>query len=233
LAGGLAGSFLGSLLFRGGSGYGYGYGAAPGSGLIGLVELLFLLGAGYLALRWWRQRQPLAEGGPIGAAPGPIYRAPAEEDTGEDPLETLARYDAGFDPEAFKEARTDDFFKIQAAFMARDLSGVRSLLAPEIVSGIESDIAALKAAGRINRLENITVRQIDIAEAWQEEGKEYATLHLRANLLDYTVDEKSGEVIQGSRAEPVKFEEYWTFVRGLGYASDFRNWRLSAIEQQT
>ena len=37
----------------------------------------------------------------------------------------------------------------------------------------------------------------------------------------------SGEVIAGSKTEPVKFEEYWTFTRPVGN----NPWRLSAINQ--
>ncbi len=32
-----------------------------------------------------------------------------------------------------------------------------------------------------------------------------------ANLLDYTIIE-SGEVISGSKTDPVKFEEFWTYT---------------------
>jgi predicted lipid-binding transport protein (Tim44 family) len=48
-----------------------------------------------------------------------------------------------------------------------------------------------------------------------------------ASLLDYTVEEASGQVVEGSRSEPVKFEEYWTFARPVGP----NPWRLSAIQQ--
>jgi predicted lipid-binding transport protein (Tim44 family) len=34
-------------------------------------------------------------------------------------------------------------------------------------------------------------------------------------------------VVSGSKTEPVKFEEYWTFTRAIG-SSD---WKLSAITQ--
>jgi predicted lipid-binding transport protein (Tim44 family) len=45
--------------------------------------------------------------------------------------------------------------------------------------------------------------------------------------LDYTVDETTGTIVAGSDATPVKFEEFWTWVRPVG-----RNeWRLSAINQ--
>ncbi|MDP2725774.1 MAG: TIM44-like domain-containing protein, partial [Syntrophales bacterium] len=80
---------------------------------------------------------------------------------------------------------------------------------------------------RINRLENIAVRTVDITEVWQEAGKDFITVRLYANLLDYTVDEESGQVVSGSKTEPVKFEEYWTFTRPVGN----NPWQLSAINQ--
>jgi len=48
-----------------------------------------------------------------------------------------------------------------------------------------------------------------------------------ANLLDYTIDEATGTVLSGSKTEPVKFEEYWTFTRLVGN----NPWQLSAIQQ--
>ncbi len=48
---------------------------------------------------------------------------------------------------------------------------------------------------------------------------------ISANLLDYTVDESTGQVISDSKADPVKFEEYWTFTRPIGHHA----WKLSAI----
>nr|MDO8108732.1 GTP-binding protein [Candidatus Sigynarchaeota archaeon] len=34
-----------------------------------------------------------------------------------------------------------------------------------------------------------------------------------SSKLNYNVDETSGQVVEGSKTEPVKFEEYWTFTR--------------------
>ena len=35
-------------------------------------------------------------------------------------------------------------------------------------------------------------------------------MQIYANLLDYTTDERTGQIVSGSRTEPVKFREYWT-----------------------
>ena len=48
-----------------------------------------------------------------------------------------------------------------------------------------------------------------------------------ASLLDYTVEEGSNQVLEGSSTTPVKFEEYWTLTRPVGP----NPWKLSAIQQ--
>ena len=52
-------------------------------------------------------------------------------------------------------------------------------------------------------------------------------MQIYANLLDYTTDERTGEVVSGSLTEPVKFQEYWTFTRPVWD----NPWKLSAIHQ--
>ena len=87
----------------------------------------------------------------------------------------------------------------------------------QIAHGLEMDGDAL---------ENIVSGE-GLTEAWQEGGQDYVTVRFLASLLDYTVEEASGQVVEGSRSEPVKFEEYWTFARPVGP----NPWRLSAIQQ--
>jgi predicted lipid-binding transport protein (Tim44 family) len=107
------------------------------------------------------------------------------------------------------------------------MSGVRNLLTEEMAGIIQGDAEKLKSERKINRLENIAVRSVDLVEAWQESGRDYITVRFYANLLDYTVDETTGQVVSGSKTEPVKFEEYWTFTRPVGN----NPWKLSAIHQ--
>ena len=55
----------------------------------------------------------------------------------------------------------------------------------------------------------------------------FITVRFYANLLDYVEVESTGQVLSGSKTEPVKFEEYWTFTRPVGN----NPWQLSAIQQ--
>ena len=121
----------------------------------------------------------------------------------------------------------DAFFKVQGAWANRDMSAIRNMMTYEMYGIIQGDADELKKKKQINRLENIAVRKVELSEAWQEEGKDYITVRFTANLLDYTTDEATGNVISGSKTEPVKFEEFWTYTRAVG--SNF--WQLSAINQ--
>ena len=52
------------------------------------------------------------------------------------------------------------------------------------------------------------MRSVDLVEVWQESGSDYITVRFLANILDYAVDEATGQVISRSKVDPVKFEEY-------------------------
>ena len=51
------------------------------------------------------------------------------------------------------------------------------------------------------------------------------TVYLAASLVDYTVDDTTGALVDGSKT-PQDIEEYWTFTRLVGP----KPWRLSAIQ---
>ena len=81
---------------------------------------------------------------------------------------------------------------------------------------LQNQCDQLRAEQRVNRLENIAVRSVEVSEAWQEGRQDFVTVRFLANLLEHTVDESGTRAMVGSRTEPVKFEEYWTFARPVG-----------------
>jgi predicted lipid-binding transport protein (Tim44 family) len=162
----------------------------------------------------------------------PIFGAgqQAEPETGDvgAGLAHIRQMDPYFDEKQFADGVMDIFFKVQGAWMNRDLAPVAGLLTDDMKGIIQEDVAGLLREKKVNRLENIAVRDVEIVEAWQESGQDFITALIYANLLDYTTDDATGAVVAGSRTEPVKFEEYWTFTRPVGNHS----WRLSAISQK-
>lgn len=242
--GGLLGGLVGGLLFRslfGGPSAHAAPGAAGGFG-IGLLDILLLAGIAYLIYAFVKRRREEAAlaGGPAlqssaePLAQSPAYQLPPYYETQpeadselQEGLRQIKQMDPSFDETRFPDQVMDFFFRVQGAWANRDLSPVRHELTEEMYRILQEDADRLKAQGVINRLENIAVRSVDITEAWQEQGSDYITVRVYANLLDYMVDEKTGELVSGSKTEPVKFEEYWTFTRQIGDST----WKLSAINQ--
>ncbi len=236
IAGGVMGGILGGMLFRG---LGFGSGTGGSEAGIGFFEILLiaalLFGVYYFfkrrrqaaaAERYYQQSVATAEPG-YQSSSMPFETSQPE---GEDPAKGLGyirQMDPSFEEKKFLDSCMDQFFRIQGAWAVRDMSGVRNLLTEEMFSILCGDADKLKQERKINKVENIAVRSVDIGEVWQESGRDYITVKFYANLLDYTVDEGTGQVVSGSRAEPVKFEEYWTFTRSVGN----RPWQLSAINQ--
>ena len=142
-------------------------------------------------------------------------------------LAHIRQMDPAFDEQRFKDQCMDHFFKVQGAWANRDLSTIRTSLTDTIFGILQGDADDLKRKKQINRLENIAVRTVEITEVWQEAGQDFITVRFYANLLDYTVEEASGQVLAGSKTDPVKFDEYWTFARPVGNYP----WQLSAINQ--
>ena len=111
--------------------------------------------------------------------------------------------------------------------MNKNLGSAEAVITDDFRRTIQGDIDALNKDKRTNKLDSIAVRKVEISEAWQEAGEDFLTVFFTANLLDYTTDDATGAVVAGSKTEPVKFEEYWTFTRKVGP----NPWRLSAISQ--
>lgn len=243
MAGGLAGGFLGAMLFRN-LGWAAPGGGIAGGGGIGLLEILALAAVAFFAFRWFRSRKQNEHARMANAHyqseanySTPAYAAPEIEaapglSTSENPSEILRRYDGQFDLAAFQKKRVEDFFRLQSAYGRRSLDSVRDFLTPELYSQLDQETSRLRAESKINRVENVSVNEAEILEAWQDPGREYATMRVNASALDYTVDEKTGSVVQGSRETPVEFEEYWTFARDIGFAATDKQWKLAAIENR-
>ena len=235
MAGGLVGGMLGGMLFRS---MGFGGGGGMGGGGIGLFEILLIAGIGYLIYRYIKKKREDSSDGSLsqvnyqGANTTQVideYRNPQIESgdvqTG---LMHIRQFDPYFDENRFNDLVMDNFFKVQGAWMNRDLSSAIVLLTDEMRRNMQQDVDGLLRDKQVNRLENVAVRKVEIAEAWQESGQDYITALISANLLDYTTDENSGAVMSGSKSDPVKFEEFWTFTRPVGN----NPWKLSAIDQR-
>jgi predicted lipid-binding transport protein (Tim44 family) len=235
MAGGLLGGALGGMLF--GSMFG-----AGGTGM-GILPLLLLAGGAYYLFRKMKRptqnnyspqsRSPGQQpgGGMFGGGAGGEASGAGTVLEPLDPvaegLDQIRQTDRGFDSDYFVEIASDVFFKVQAGWMRRDLGSYRHLLGDQLGREYEAHFAEMREKGQINKLESIAVRGVKIVEAGSDGVEDFITVQFTANLLDYTVDDKTDELIEGSMTEPVKFDEKWTWARAVGT----QDWKLEGIDK--
>ncbi len=232
LMGGLLGGALGGMLF--GSMFGMG-----GSGM-GILPLILLGVIGYFLYKRFVGRptgsssagyQPPPfekESFSKGGQQQPGFSVPPikEEHTVENGINEIRLTDSGFDEDYFLEVASDVFFKVQAGWMRRDLDSYRHLLGKQLAGEYEQHFKEMKAKGQVNKLESIAIRKVVITDAGKQGHEDFITVLFTANLLDYTVDENTNEVIEGSMTEPVKFAEKWTWSR----PERTEGWKLEGLE---
>ena len=238
MMGGLLGGAIGGMLF--GSMFGGG-----GSGM-GILPLLILGGVAFFLYRKFaKARQGADNAAPAaytrqgiqpsslfgGAAPILGQAPPAPPVIGgnlvDDGIRQIMETDRNFDSTYFTEVASDVFFQVQAGWMRREIESYRHLLGEQLAREYEESFVEMRNKGHINKLESIAVRGVEIIQAGSDGREDFVTVRFTANLLDYTVDDKSGELVSGSMTVPVKFQEEWTWARPTGS----QNWKLEGIKE--
>jgi len=225
--GGFGSGLLGGLLGFGLAGLLLGHGFM-GFGMFGLIGLLIRIVIIVALVRWvmrmFRGPSPLyAGGGPAMLAPGGGMGGPV----GGGPMMGGGR--RGVVPIAIAPADYQAFeqllIAVQAAWSAHDLNRLAALLTPEMLRYFGEQLAEQTSRGVRNTVTDVRLVQGDLAEAWAEGGRDYATVAMRFQMVDATYDQ-AGRVVDGSPTEHVVATEVWTFVRVPG-----GRWILSAIQQ--
>lgn len=229
LLGGMAAGFLGAGLFGMLFGHGFMGGMGGFASMLGLIiQIVLVIWVARLAFAWWQRRNgqaPAYAMNGASAAPGPAASGAGlgglgsmfgggNAPSGEPITIDKADYDA------FETLLTD----VQAAYSAEDLAALRAHATPEMVSYFAEQLTENASHGVINRVSDVKLLQGDLAEAWREDGDDYATVAMHFALTDTTVERSSGRTVEGGEAGEVT--ELWTFRRARGGA-----WLLSAIQQ--
>jgi len=240
LMGGLLGGALGGMLF--GSMFG-----AGGQGM-GILPMLLLGGGAYFLFKRFsgakrghpgsadyggqgqqnyqaRSAEQSSFGSGASNGPGQSFTPDIGGNLLDEGLAQIRQYDRGFDASYFQEIASDVFFQVQAGWMRRDLDSYRHLIGDQLAKEYEGHFEKMREKGIINKLESIAIRGIEVVQAGSDGREDFVSVKFTANLLDYNVDDKTGELVDGSMTTPVKFEEDWSWARATGT----ENWRLEGI----
>lgn len=244
---GFGGSLLGGLMVGGLIGMLMGGGIGGAAGFLGLiVQMLLIGGLIMLAMRFFgRRRQQTAYAGPSERSSGqspsngmPSFKIPSIGG-GQPGGQAQARPQAAPQPAPVTDGPADEigiqgsdleqFEKmlkdVQAAYAAEDYGTLRRLTTPEAMSYLAEELSDNATSGVKNDVRDVHLVQGDVAEAWSENGTEYATVAMRYESIDVMRDRATGKVISGDPDKLTEAVELWTFVRKPG-----AEWQVSAIQ---
>jgi hypothetical protein len=236
IAGGIAGSWLGHMLFGAtdssartndaGEPVGETGQAAGTPGSAGILLILILLGAGAL-FYFVKVRRPIPDFSGItrsSAVGGSLLTGPSA---------TILQATAVVsdvttaDKTAFQQLLTD----IQTAWSKQDLAGLRRYVTPEMLTYFSTALAENTSQEIENHMEDVVLLRAEVREAWTEGATHYATVGLHWSARDYTLSltkqrGEPGYLVEGNEETPIESGEVWTFMR-------YQNgkWLLSAIQQ--
>jgi predicted lipid-binding transport protein (Tim44 family) len=165
----IAGGLIGSLLFGG------------GSGGFGVTELAVLGVLAFMLIR--KMRSPEAEPAFAGSQSRAVATRLDTRDAapwGESSGAETRRPEPAVDAAEVTRNVTDVFLKVQAAWTARDLDPAAAILTPEMRAQLQTDCDRMKAQGRVNRIENVTVHKVEVTETWLDPGYNFMTVRIEA-----------------------------------------------------
>ena len=227
--GGLMGGLLGAGLIGMLMGGGFFSGMAGFMGFLGLILQVGLVAMLVMfAVRWFRRRnQPALATGPMG------MERQGTPDQGMMNRTGMGAMGGGAAPQAAPVAIYPEDYKafetllqsVQGAWSAGDEGALRQFTTPEMAAYFGEQLSDMERQGLRNEVRDVKLEQGDLAEAWGEDGMEYATVAMRFSALDVTRD-RGGRVVEGDATTRSMITEVWTFARRAG-----DRWVLSAIQQ--
>jgi predicted lipid-binding transport protein (Tim44 family) len=119
--------------------------------------------------------------------------------------------------------------EVQGAYARGDVNALAERTTPEMLSYFAHELQENTQKGVSNDLSEPKLLKGDLAEAWRETNAEYATVAMQYEMIDATVDKRSGRVISGSTTDPEVITEVWTFMRPVNGRAN--QWELTAIQQ--
>ena len=132
------------------------------------------------------------------------------------PMSDYLRLDPNFDEAQFKEKLANWYVQLQNAWQKRDISSLRPYLTDTFYAQMERQLQSYIEAHRTNIIDRIAVLSVQLKGYKQENGEDKIIAYLNTRIVDYTVDDNTGNVLYGNK-NVEKFMTYeWLLTRTSG-----------------
>ncbi len=232
LFGGFGGALLGGLLFSGLFGLLFGAGFGGLGGILALLAQVAIIGLIVAFFMRRRQQRPAMAGGPLnyeaqnnarsyggggGASAQHGPRSAASQRAGR-------RDEVGITDQDLQSFESQ-LKEMQDAYSREDYAALRRITTPEVMGYLAEELGENATKGLRNEVFDVSLLAGDVAEAWREDGTDYASVAMRYESRDVTRNRGTGEIVSGDD-QVTETIEVWTFQRQNG-----GRWLISAIQE--
>ena len=214
-----AGNFSGKSDF-GGSFSGSSGGSSGSSALWGLAFLgssggsgggiIFFIIVLYIVLNIIKKRKNI-----VGGAPMTNFTDYSELM----PIETIHDKDPNFSEEAIKEKIANLYVQMQDAWQNKKFESMRPHMTDTLYNQFNRQLDELINSDCTNFIERIAVLNVSLTGWKTNEVNDSIVAIVNTRIIDYTVNDKTGKIISGSKSAE-KFMTYeWTLIRSKGMTS--------------
>lgn len=129
--------------------------------------------------------------------------------------ETLRSRNPGFSMEALKQHLADLYVTMQTHWTKKDWEPMREHMSSQLYNQLNAQVEEMKRDRLVNRMDHIHVRKVFFMDYQRDEVNDILHFRLYVDLLDYTVELATGDVIVGSAEDPVYMLYEWEVIRSL------------------
>lgn len=132
------------------------------------------------------------------------------------PIESIRNIDPNFSEEAIKEKIANLYIQMQDAWQNKKFDSMRPHMTDSLYSQFERQLDELIKSGYTNFIDRIAVLSVNLSGWKTNEVNDSIVAMIDTRIVDFTVDDKTGNVISGSKTAE-KFMTYeWTLIRSKG-----------------
>lgn len=151
-------------------------------------------------------------------------------------LHRLQQVDAAWDAREISRRVSEVYLKVQQAWAQRDQTIARGCLSDWLYAKHTADANLMRAEHRRNVLERIHLVQAEVVDLHhdRDQRSDWLLVYIEASMIDYMVNDLTGERISGDASRPEHSAELWRFVRGeTGWAvDDIRDARILRLMER-
>ena len=124
-------------------------------------------------------------------------------------------------------ARVEEvFFKVQIAWKDRNQKTAKDCMSSRIYTKHKMQTDEMLKNHRKNILQKINLKEVKIISVsdYKTNENDAFAVFIKASLIDYHIDDRSGKLLSGSKSKVEHFQEIWHFIR------ERNKWLLDEID---